>query len=57
MINKEHFTRRSVEFLLKYRREYQNAYINLRGGTKISSNMRECLPPPPTMEGVEWPIP
>ena len=47
MINKEYFTRRSVEFLLKFWRECQNAYINLRGEMNISSNIRECLPLPP----------
>ena len=39
MKNKEHFKRRTMEFLLKSWSGDQNIYINLRGGTKIPSNI------------------
>ena len=47
MKNKEHFKRRTMEFLLKSWNGDQNIYISLRGGTKIPLNIYECLPPPP----------
>ena len=37
--NKEHFMRRTMEFLLKSWSGDHNIYINLRGGTKIPSNI------------------
>ena len=39
MKNKEHFKRRTMEFLLKSWSGDQNIYINLRAGTKIPSNI------------------
>ena len=39
MKNKEHFKRRTMEFLLKSWSGDQNICINLRGGTKILSNI------------------
>ena len=37
--NKEHFKRRTMEFLLKSWSGDQNSYINLRRATKIPSNI------------------
>ena len=39
MKNKENLKRRAMEFLLKSWSGDQNIYINLRGGTKIPSNI------------------
>ena len=36
MKNREHFARRRMESLLKSWKGYQNAYINMREGTKVS---------------------
>ena len=37
MKNKEHFKRRTMEFLMKFWSGDQNIYMNLRGGTKLPS--------------------
>ena len=39
MKNKEHFKRRTMEFLLKFWSGDKNIYISLRGGTKIPLNI------------------
>ena len=37
--NKEHFKRRSIDFLLKSWSGDQNIYLNLRWGMKVPSNI------------------
>ena len=46
MKNKENFEISSMKFLMESWSDNQNACINLRRGTKILSNIPECLPSP-----------